>query len=475
LQNPIAFDSGNEGFDTAQIKANVARALLAALTNECTAYCVLSGYDHLPDSFDTDIDFMVNGDDFERMPQIIQRVACKTNTKLFHTVGHELSARSYSLGFQAGERLIIVQPDATADYRHFGLLWLRADEVLAARRRHASGIWIPAARHEFAYYLIKRMNKRDIEARHGLKLHRLYLEDPAGCDKMIARFWKGEDQTSLSRMASTNDWIKTRGDLESIRTEMIRNSEETPAKRIASIPGHVIHHLLRLLIPTGGWIAIIGPDGAGKSAVIDAICEQFRFAFHRVNRFHLRPKSLRRESGAQRVVTDPHGKPPRGIFLSVLKVLFLMADYWLGYALRIAPAMRRSQLIVFDRYVYDLLVDSKRVRYGGPVWLLRLAARLVPHPNMVILLDAPPEVLWARKREVPFDEVVRQRGEYCKQARMLSFAKVVNAAQPFADVIRDVDCTIVDYFEQRTAERLRLGVLVTRSDHTAIEAPRPQC
>src|SRR5882757_10317608 len=114
LPNQIAIDSASERLDAEQVKPNVARALLAALDCECKAYCVLSGYDHLPESFDTDIDFMVDGKDFERMPQIIERVALKTGTKLFHTVGHELSARSYSLGFQAGGRLIIVQPDATA-------------------------------------------------------------------------------------------------------------------------------------------------------------------------------------------------------------------------------------------------------------------------------------------------------------------------------------------------------------------------
>ncbi|MGC1424030.1 MAG: hypothetical protein WA354_22290 [Terracidiphilus sp.] len=475
LQDQIAIDSASKLCDTAQVKANLARTLLAALTNDCKAYCVLSGYDHLPDSFDTDIDFMVDSGDFDRMPQIIEGVAKKSNSKLFHTVGHELSARSYSLGFQAGERLIIVQPDATADYRHFGLLWLRADEVLAGRRQHANGLWIPAPPHEFAYYLIKRLNKRTFDAQHGLKLHRLYLKDPAGCDKMIARFWKGSSRTLLIRMASTNDWVRMEWGLEFIRSELMRNSEESLVTRMASSPRHAIHHLRRMMMPTGGWIAIMGPDGAGKSVVIDAIQQQFRFAYDKVKCFHLRPKSLRRGAATQQVVTNPHGKPPRSPLLSVLKILFMMADYWLGYALQIAPAMRRSQLIVFDRYIYDLLVDSKRVRYGGPQWLLRLAACLVPHPDMVILLDAPPDVLWARKREVPFDEVMRQRDEYCKLARSLPFATIVNAAQPLSDVIRDVDCAIVEHFERRTRERLRSKVGAVQTDHARVEAPRPQC
>ena len=474
MRSEISIDAG-ERLGLKQVKANVARALLAALTSECKAYCVLSGYDQLPGSFDTDIDFMVDAEDFERMPRIIEHVARETNTRLFHSVGHELSARSYSLGYQAGEKLIIVQPDSTADYRHFGLLWLRAREVLASRRWNSRGFWIPAAAHEFVYYLIKRLNKRYLDEGHGLKLHWLYLEDPAGCDRMIARFWKGRNRAALMRMASTNDWAAMEVDLESFRSELKENSEESGLQRIASSPVHLFHHVRRAIMPTGGWIAIMGPDGAGKSAVIDAVRQQFKFAYHKVKCFHLRPKSLRPGRDTQQVVTDPHGKPPRGLLASVLKVFFLIADYWLGYALKIAPAMRRSQLIVFDRYIYDLLVDSKRVRYGGPAWLLQLTARIVPHPDLVILLDAPPDVLWSRKQEVPFDEVMRQRDGYCKIAAQLPFATVVNASQPLADVIRDVDSVIVSYFERRTADRLRLRSATDQPTPSRVGSSRPQC
>ena len=263
--------------------------------------------------------------------------------------------------------------------------------------------------------------------------------------------------------------------LENFRVELRRHSEESLLQRIAASPWHISHHLGRVMMPTGGCIAIMGPDGAGKSAVINAIQQRFHLAYNKIKCFHLRPKAIGGGKATPHVVTDPHGKPPRGPIMSVLKVFFLIADYWLGYALKIAPAVRRSQLTIFDRYIYDLLVDSKRVRYGGPAWLLTLAARVVPRPDLVILLDAPADVLWSRKQEVPFEEVVRQRDCYRKVASKLPFATVVNAAQPLADVVRDVNATIVEYYERRTAERLRLDVRPAKSNSSSIEAPRAQC
>ena len=92
------------------VKTNVARVLLDALSTECKAYCILSGYERLPDHFDTDIDFLVGQEDFDRMPNIIEEVARKTGTRLFQAIDHELTGRAYFLGSLDGPSITIVQP-----------------------------------------------------------------------------------------------------------------------------------------------------------------------------------------------------------------------------------------------------------------------------------------------------------------------------------------------------------------------------
>jgi len=142
---------------------------------------------------------------------------------------------------------------------------------------------------------------------------------------------------------------------------------------------------------------------------------------------------------------------------SVAKVFYFAADYVFGYLLKILPALIRTRLVLFDRYMYDLLVDSKRVRYGGPHWLLRFATRFIPRPDLVVLLDAPPEVLWSRKQEVPFEEVTRQRSAYRQIAGKMRSTVIVNAELPPGEVIDRVADAIIDYFAARTARRLKLS------------------
>jgi len=447
----------------------VARNLIARLSTECKAYCILSGYDQLPESFDSDIDLMVDANDFQHMPLLIQDLASGTGTHLFRTTQHEISACAYLLSAQSGANLIFISADCCADYRHYGRLWLRADEVLASRRRHPNGFWIPGASYEFLYYLIKRMNKRDFTAQQGQRLHRLYTEDPQGSDQMLARYWTGSHKEALRSMAASGNWDAMPSNLESFRRELMLHSIESPLEKLGSLGEHLHHFLDRVLRPTGGWIAFMGPDGCGKSSVIQAITAEFAPAFSGVNPFHMTPKLLRKGNPALRDVTAPHGQPPRGLAASIAKVFYYIADYALGYLLRIRPAMLRTRLVVFDRYFYDLLVDNKRVRYGGPTWLLRFAARLIPRPELVLLLDASPEVLWSRKQEVPFEEVVRQQMSFRKLIEQLPSAVVINASQPLPGVIHDTAAAIVSFFEDRTAIRLGLN---SHSSSLELTAPR---
>ena len=75
----------------------------------------------------------------------------------------------------------------------------------------------------------------------------------------------------------------------------------------------------------------------------------------------------------------------------------------------------------------------------------------------MILLDAPAEVLQARKREVTFDETNRQREAYRAMVGRLPYGHIVNADRPLADVVEDVAGVILKCVADRTAARFHLG------------------
>jgi thymidylate kinase len=110
--------------------------------------------------------------------------------------------------------------------------------------------------------------------------------------------------------------------------------------------------------------------------------------------------------------THPHAKPNRGALLSSCFLLAIVVDYWIGYLISLKQSRARSGLILFDRYFHDVLVDPRRYRYGGPPWFARWMARLIPSPDLVVILDADERVIGERKAELPAEEISRQRWKY---------------------------------------------------------------
>lgn len=176
----------------------------------------------------------------------------------------------------------------------------------------------------------------------------------------------------------------------------------------------------RFMNPPGVVVAVLGVDGVGKSKVISDIMPVFKAATH--NAFivkHLRPgmlPPLSRLKGlkvdASEPVLNPHGSKPSGLFGSLVRMIYYTVDYVLGYWLRIRPKIAKHPAVVlFDRYAYDMALDPRRFRIGRSVNVLKWLMRLVPKPDVIICLHAEPEVIAARKQELPLDEIRRQVNE----------------------------------------------------------------
>jgi thymidylate kinase len=66
----------------------------------------------------------------------------------------------------------------------------------------------------------------------------------------------------------------------------------------------------------------------------------------------------------------------------------------------------------------------------------------MPRPRLWVLLDAPTEILRARKQEVQAEESARQRQAYLSLVRKQRNYVIVDASQPLGKVITDVEHAI---------------------------------
>lgn len=203
----------------------------------------------------------------------------------------------------------------------------------------------------------------------------------------------------------------------------------------------------------GLHIVFLGPDGVGKSTVISEIGARLAAEFRGVERASFVRTPWARHPPAPGALDDPHGLPTRSLIASLLKAAFWITYYSVGCIILIVPRLRRSTLILHDRYLVDVLVDPRRYRYGGPRWITSLAWRLARKPDLVILLDAPPEMIYGRKAELPLTEIARQRHAYLELIAQLSNGYTVDAAQPLLAVVADVERLVRVYMTKRRSGR----------------------
>jgi thymidylate kinase len=188
-------------------------------------------------------------------------------------------------------------------------------------------------------------------------------------------------------------------------------------------------------------IVVLGPDGAGKSSVIHGLMERLQQQGRTVTMRHLKPDfMIHRRGGTVLIVVDPHGKPLRSALLSYAKISIWLLEEWCAYL----SLDTKAELLICDRYYHDLLIDPRRYRYGGWLWVAKLIGKLMPKPHLWVLLDAPSEVMQARKREVTAEETERQRSAYMAFVRKQEKYAIIDASRPLDKVVGDAERAVAE-------------------------------
>jgi thymidylate kinase len=119
-----------------------------------------------------------------------------------------------------------------------------------------------------------------------------------------------------------------------------------------------------------------------------------------------------------------------------------------------AQALRlRGRLVLFDRYACDALLPARWPL--GPRGRLRrwLLGHACPAPQLIVVLDAPGEVLHARTGEHDPALLEAERRAYLRLARDRARAIVVDATREPDRVRRDVTAAIWAAYQSRWARK----------------------
>ncbi|GAB1640536.1 thymidylate kinase [Krasilnikovia sp. MM14-A1259] len=176
----------------------------------------------------------------------------------------------------------------------------------------------------------------------------------------------------------------------------------------------------------GVVVALVGTDGSGKSTVADGLRERLhRYGFATASAYFGMARGnlpgvglARRLLGVPTVAAGPAPSPPvRGSpaadsppgnpRLRQAAAWFYAAEYVWRYLSTVAVPKARHRVVIVDRWVYDLRESPWP---GSPA--ARVAELLVPSPDVLVLPDAPDELIHRRKPERAAAEQAAQQERF---------------------------------------------------------------
>ncbi|MFC5412572.1 hypothetical protein ACFPMF_24820 [Larkinella bovis] len=433
-------------------------SLISFFNKKHIPYVLLGDTTNFPHKIDSDIDLAVSKNDFKKIEKHMQDFACENNVDILGYLQHEITAKFFICSTKNGGSNIIMNPDICSDYYRNGFLIIKSEQLLDKRKvNHTNNkeeiFYKCNDSIAFIYYFIKRIDKQALTKENIDYLKILWNSSKSEILPLLNQYFPKETVNIICQAFNNNNEYKLVTEIEYLKKNLLFN------RSILDFTLNKFREIKRILHPTGLMIGFLGPDGSGKSTLIDFVKKNYAIAFRRSDYFHLKPRHSNSNSNSNSSnINNPQGQAPRSSFLSNLKVIYLLIEYNIYYWTTAYPLKIKSSLIIFDRYYHDILVDPKRYRHNGSLWLANFIGRLIPQPDLWIFVDAPTDIIQKRKSEVSFEETDRQRIAYRLLSKKLKNSVQIDNIGTLKGVTDQLRTNLINELIRRYNQRLRRSI-----------------
>ena len=292
-----------------------------------------------------------------------------------------------------------------------------AASTCLGRRTAVGGAWHLAAEDEFWVTLLHAaLDKGTFSERHRSRL--VALARQLGVEGLRASAVLGDAQqqgaaTEALEALRQDRWDDLLAYAEAWTAGWLDSTPWARARKELVQVARLARNVLNPWRRRGISVALLGPDGAGKSTLAEGLKEEFFFP----------TRSYYMDVKAEELRSVARLRVPGLTFAVYLTTLWR----------RLAGARWRQahgELVVFDRYKYDAMNATDEATSHTKALARWVHTRLFPSAGMALVLNLPGEQMFSRKGERSPEELEDERRRWLTMGERVPNLHVIDASQP---------------------------------------------
>lgn len=443
------------------VHSNIFEQLISEFNTNNIRYFVLRNYEGLPEINNSkDIDIIIAPNSYKTASNLLKKVFLQNNVTRYKVVKYEKVRCWYGMNIEKGFSIHI---DLIEGYLSKGFEILPFD-LLYENTTLFKNFRVLRDDYDAAMLLYyKVIGSKQLKEAYKEKILKIYNNQTSDLESINQKVFGLETGKLISDSLAKADFeslIKHASKM-SVTSKRI-SFLKSPLKTTVSIFKFFCDKFYRIVVcprKFQNFIAVLGPDGTGKSTFIEGLQEKLAFYYvaddSKFHVYHFRPTLLPNlaEVGEKAKIkeqdkdfTNPHRAKPANRISSLIRMVYYWLDYLIGVPLLLRKDVQFDRFTIYDRYIYDFLIDPRRSRINLPYSIRKCFTLLVPQPRLVFVLSAKTSTIYARKQELTMDEIERQLGEYGKLEKTNKRFIRINAELSPDEVVDQAVKVIIENF-----------------------------
>lgn len=430
-------------------------ALFEALKREKVRCCVLRNYEKFPaKNIGGDVDFLLSPPDLPRAMRALRsiqgiRITCYSRRSWV--------AHAFVEGVSAADGMRSLQVDFLWCLNWKGQPYLHTDAILRAAILRPAGnlhFLVPSPVHEAIVSLFSSLLVGGwLKEKYFPKAQKIFAGDRLGVIAALRTQFGLKVSTRLVDSVIGGDRKQILGCISSLRRALfLHNFLRRPLRAVSTaFRYYAAEVILRYSPATLENVCLLSLDGGGSAAIVEKLLPMLKSAVKFIERQPCgNTPLLEGTSGGAAARADSAQESSRGVLVSMAALVLWLAKEWRSKF----QEKKNITLRICERSCYDLLIHPGRYGYGGPIWFARLAAKLFPSPELMILLAPAAKEARPGNRVVPQEETNRQL-EACRPfLRGRRRYVILDAGKPAASLAEEAYTAIIDALVQRSSRQL---------------------